>query len=115
MFCLPFKYVFGWLFTINPANVKEAAREAVMNYRAQCYDVLYDHFTAYAEYNNDRMHLVEQKVEAVERIREEFNANKKRLESAKRELNDVRSVTFDMWKANGRQLEMFAKADNETL
>lgn len=27
MLCLPIRYVFGWLFTINPANVNEEARE----------------------------------------------------------------------------------------
>ncbi len=113
MFCLPFKYVFGWLFTINPANVKEEAREAVLNYRAQCYDALYDHFTAYADFNNDRIKVVESKVEAVEKIREEFNASKKRLDKAKQELNDVRSITFEMWKANGRQLEMFDQDNNQ--
>jgi hypothetical protein len=29
MVCIPLKYVFGWLFTINPKNVKEEARESV--------------------------------------------------------------------------------------
>src|SRR5690554_8032106 len=41
MFCIPLKYVFGWLFTINPKNVKEEARESVIAYRKECYDVLY--------------------------------------------------------------------------
>lgn len=45
MFCLSLKYVYGWLFTINPKNVAESARESVVRYRRECYDVLYDHFT----------------------------------------------------------------------
>lgn len=45
MFCLPLKYVYGWLFTINPKNVAPEAREAVTRYRRECYDVLYEHFT----------------------------------------------------------------------
>lgn len=45
MFCLPLKYVYGWLFTINPKNVAPEAREAVSKYRRECYDVLYEHFT----------------------------------------------------------------------
>lgn len=44
MCCLPVRYIFGWLFTINPANVKPEAKEAVRNYRKMCYDVLYEHF-----------------------------------------------------------------------
>lgn len=45
MACLPLKYVYGWLFTINPNNVSPDAREKVIEYRRECYEVLYDHFT----------------------------------------------------------------------
>lgn len=44
MLCLPIRYIFGWLFTINPANVKPEAQEAVRTYRRRCYDALYAHF-----------------------------------------------------------------------
>ena len=44
MVCLPVRYIFGWLFTINPNNVAPEAKEAVRNYRRSCYDALYDHF-----------------------------------------------------------------------
>lgn len=45
MVCLPLKYVYGWLFTINPENVKTEARETVERYRRECYDALYEHFS----------------------------------------------------------------------
>lgn len=54
MFCLPLRYVYGWLFTINPKNVAPEAREAVARYRRECYDVLYNHFTELAELQNER-------------------------------------------------------------
>ena len=44
MLCLPIRYIFGWLFTINPANVNEEAREALIGYQHECYDALYQHF-----------------------------------------------------------------------
>ncbi len=44
MVCLPLEYVYGWLFTINPKNVAESARESVTRYRRECYDALYGHF-----------------------------------------------------------------------
>lgn len=44
MLCLPIRYVFGWLFTINPANVNEEVREALISYQHECYDALYNHF-----------------------------------------------------------------------
>ena len=45
MLCLPVEFIFGWLFTINPDNVNEDAREAVRRYRMECYRTLYRHFT----------------------------------------------------------------------
>ena len=45
MYSLPLKYVYGWLATINPGKVAPEAKEAVMNYRKECYDVLYEHFS----------------------------------------------------------------------
>ena len=36
MVCLPYEFIFGWLFTINPKNVKEEAREVVSKYRIEC-------------------------------------------------------------------------------
>ena len=44
MLCLPIRYVFGWLFTINPFNVNEDARETLVTYQHECYDALYHHF-----------------------------------------------------------------------
>lgn len=45
MYCLPHQYVYGWLFTINPKNVKPEAKETVRKYRKECYEILYNHFS----------------------------------------------------------------------
>lgn len=45
MLCLPLRFVYGWLFTISPANVAESVRESVVKYQMECYNALYDHFT----------------------------------------------------------------------
>lgn len=44
MVCLPVKYIYGWLFTINPGKVAPEARENVEKYSRECYEVLYNHF-----------------------------------------------------------------------
>jgi hypothetical protein len=54
MVCIPLKYVFGWLFTINPENVREEAREAVEQYADECYDVLYRYFTEQSIYLEEK-------------------------------------------------------------
>lgn len=45
MYCIRLRDVYGWLATINPGKVAPEAREAVIRYRRECYDVLYEHFT----------------------------------------------------------------------
>ena len=44
MFCLPVKYVFGWIFSIDASKVNEEAKPAFMKYKRECYDTLYEHF-----------------------------------------------------------------------
>lgn len=39
------RYVFGWLFTINPNKVKPEIKQQIINYKKQCYDALFDSFT----------------------------------------------------------------------
>ena len=46
MFCLPVKYVFGWLFSIDETKVNENAKPVFIQYKRECYDALYEHFFA---------------------------------------------------------------------
>jgi hypothetical protein len=47
---LPIKYIFSWLIKINSRNVKEEAKEALVKYQKECYDLLYSYFTNYMDY-----------------------------------------------------------------
>src|SRR5690554_3549527 len=60
MFCIPYKYIFGWLFTINPKNVKEDAKEGVINYKKACYDALYQNFTDQSEFLEFKQEQIEE-------------------------------------------------------
>ena len=44
MICLPVKFIHGWLFSIDISRVKEEAKENVLKFKMECYDVLYEHF-----------------------------------------------------------------------
>lgn len=44
MACLPLEFIFGWIFSINPKNVKEEAKESISKYRIECYRALFNHF-----------------------------------------------------------------------
>lgn len=79
---LPLKYVYGWLFTINPRNVSPEAREAVARYRRECYDVLYEHFTGMAR-------RVEEANRAEIALLEQINADLEAERTAKAHRKDV--------------------------
>ena len=106
MVCLPLEFVFGWLFTINPKNVKEEAREAVSKYRIECYRALYKYFSAQADFLNEKQVLLDQQIEYVERIRNEFSSAKYKLAEAQKRLTEVRSLTLEDWEENNRQLKI---------
>jgi hypothetical protein len=106
MVCLPLKYVFGWLFTINPKNVKEEAREAVAKYRAKCYDVLYDYFSEYADFVEIRSLAIDKQLEKYQEYQAGFRDAKQKMEESKSLLNKTRSQTFESYKANKDQFKL---------
>lgn len=44
MFCLPIKYVFGWIFSIDDTKVNAKAKPVFLRYKQECYEALYNHF-----------------------------------------------------------------------
>lgn len=42
--CLRLNLLQGWLFGINPGQVKPEARDRVLEYKRECYEVLHQHF-----------------------------------------------------------------------
>lgn len=112
MLCIPYKYIFGWLFTINPKNVKPEAQEAVSRYRMECYEALYAHFAEQSEYLEQKQVALEKQMEEVERIRYDFKNAKSRLDEANSALNNIRKLSFAEWKSNKSQLQlMFPEAE----
>lgn len=109
MVCIPFKFVFGWLFTINPANVKEEAREAVIKYKLACYEALYQSFTDSQEFLEAKQMMVEEKLIELEEITNNFKSAKSQMYDKKKELNKVREISLEDWLANGRQLRLFSQ------
>lgn len=100
MFCLPMKYVFGWLFTINPKNVAPEAREAVKQYRNTCYDVLYEHFAGHAKRQREQLEAEKRlldgkaaELSAIENYKKNIaacNANLKRYDAQLEQLQSER-------------------------
>lgn len=93
MFVLPLKYVYGWLFTINPKNVSADAKEAVARYRRECYEVLYEHFTVSMtrtiETNNAEIALLKEFNDALT-TEKEAKAQRRKLEQSLSKLRTER-------------------------
>lgn len=44
MLCIPIEYLGGWLFSINPANVKEEVRDNLVKFQIECNKALFRYF-----------------------------------------------------------------------
>ena len=106
MLCLPLKFVFGWLFTINPDRVSPDAREAVLRYKLECYNVLYRHFADYHDFFEYRSRLMEEKVKVLTQVREQFKQAKERISEAKRELQEVLDLTYQQYRESSAQMQI---------
>lgn len=49
--CIPLSKLNGWLFSINPNKVKPEVRQKLIDYKNECFDVLYRHFNPKADTN----------------------------------------------------------------
>jgi len=113
MMTIPFKYVFGWLFRIDSRNVKEEARETVLKYQLECYDALYNHFTAYADFVEQKQIAIENQLVIFEEAKTNFQAASKVMKEAEQELKKYRQLRFEDFDAERRQLSLFTPTEQE--
>jgi hypothetical protein len=52
MFCLPVKYIFGWIFSIDADKVNEKSKPTFMKYKKECSEALYTHFISKATHRD---------------------------------------------------------------
>ena len=104
MLCIPLQFFPGWLFSINPDNVKEEARENLIKYQLECNKVLFDYFFRHADFAMKKQEEISQQLDVVAKAREDFRNAKKILSDAEARLNKINALTFDEYMANERQL-----------
>ena len=98
MVCLPMKFVFGWLFTIDTSRVNEEAREAVITYKLKCYDVLYNYFVEYSDFVEARAKAMDRQLEIYQDLQRKFKEARFSMDEAKKKLNMAREITFDKFR-----------------
>ena len=95
MVCLPLQYVFGWLFTINPGNVDERAKEAVIRYKKECYDALYNHFTRARQRQLDENREEIRLLDEISRAKDTLSESKASLRNLETKLAKLRAARLD--------------------
>lgn len=113
MATIPFKYVFGWLFSINTKKVAPEVKDFVIRYKKECYDALYKHFTELDDYMKYRQQLAESVWDKVETAREDFKLAKNRLENLKTEFSEARAFTFEQYRQMVKQMPIEFPPDVE--
>ena len=95
MICLPLKYIYGWLFSIDLSMVSKESLSVVERYQDECYDVLYNHFTGSLRHQLDANAAEIKYLKAInDAISREKEAKADRLK-AEKSLAQVRASRLD--------------------
>ena len=104
MLCIPLQFFPGWLFSINPENVKEEARENLIKYQLECNKVLFDYFFSRVDFSRKKEVAVTKAKEVCDEKLEQLRTAKSELKVAENELSKALALTFEEWQAEKRQL-----------
>ena len=92
MVCIPLKYVFGWLFSISENRVKPEAKEYVLKYKKECYDVLFNHFFGSVKRQLEANQMEILLLEEINALNEEKNRATNELREKKCKLEKIRAA-----------------------
>ncbi|MCH8567594.1 MAG: phage antirepressor N-terminal domain-containing protein [Balneolales bacterium] len=106
MACLPLRFVFGWLFTIDENSVKPEAREQVLSYKMECYQILYDHFTG-------RVSRYKHRDQQILKLQDEVDKAEATRSQLGREIKDKKLKIREMLGQDPNQLEIFTDTDTD--
>ena len=106
MICIPFRFFAGWLFSINPDNVKEEVRDNLIQFQLKCNDVLYDYFFRRADFALKKEKYVIKAKEIFDEKTEIFNQAKNDMKMAEKEYNKVLNLTFEEYEADRKRLSI---------
>lgn len=106
MFCLPLEYIFGWLFSIDHERVSEDSKPLVLYYKRECYHALFLHFTARAQFVEQKQIEIDRQLSIVDDAKENFRNAKNILSDAETKLKQLCSLTMNDYDIESRQLKL---------
>ena len=104
MLCIPLQFFPGWLFSINPDNVKEEARDNLIKYQLECNKVLFDYFFSRVDFSRKKEVAVTKAKEICDEKAEQLQIAKSELKVAQNQLDKALALTFEEWQADRQQL-----------
>lgn len=95
MVCLPLKFVYGWIFTINTKNVSKEAHDSVLRYQLECYQALYTHFAGSLRRRVEENEAEIKALQAVNEAIKGVKAAKAAQREAEEHLDAIRKARLD--------------------
>lgn len=90
MMCIPIKFFAGWLFSINPANVKEEVKEALIKFQIECNDALFDYFFGSQQKQLEQNAIEINLLEEIATIKQDIQNSKNMLNGKMKQLEKIR-------------------------
>jgi hypothetical protein len=106
MVCLELEFVFGWLFTINPKNVKPEIQSQVAQFRIECYRALFSNFVESPEFLEFKQKEMDKLVEEMELARKDYKNAQTRIKQAKEKYLETKALTIEDYRVLKSQLEL---------
>lgn len=99
MLCIPIEFFPGWLFSINPSNVKEEAREPLVRFQLECNRALFSYFFGSQKKRIEQDALEIQLLEEIAEIKSQKTALNNRLAEKSKLLEKVRDERLNYEKS----------------
>lgn len=90
MLCIPVEFVSGWLFSINPANVKEEAKEGLIKYQLECNKALFNYFFGSQQRQLEQNKVELSLLEEISELKQSIQTNKAKLSEKQKMLERLR-------------------------
>lgn len=106
MLCIPLRFFSGWLFSINPNNVKEEIKEKLIQFQLKCNDILFDYFFNRADFALKKEVAIAKTKEVFDEKTELVRLAKSEQKVAEADYKKALNLTFEQYEAERSQLRL---------
>jgi flagellar motility protein MotE (MotC chaperone) len=104
MVSIELEFVFGWLFTINPKNVKEESQVEVAKFRIECYKALFSNFVENPEFLEFKQQKLDEMVQEMEKARLDYKNAQTRIKASKEKYLEIKALSIEEWRQDKKQM-----------